>query len=171
MYVCMYVGMTRQKFFLANQAIWLSVNECFDQLFVEYHEMLFAKTPVNIFALQFKAVLELWFPDNADDLWSVVKALQEKTDPPIASLRKTLASSEVCRVLFADQAKKSAFLCYRECAVEKILHLRTSGYTVDACGALWEEMATEVKNLRDTGYTDLELARQVTVVHFAKKKR
>ena len=96
-------------------------------------------------------------------------AVCKKHDPPIGALRRILHSCELCRVLFACQAKRSAFLQYRDSVKEGLNLLAAKGYTVANCTRLCNAMTRQVVDLRALGYTEVEPSATVECTHFTQK--
>ena len=134
----------------------------FDFALLQFYESMSSSVEVPNFVSCFGPVLSLW--TKPEDLAYTAEALELKTAPEPARLRRVLASSATSALLFRELGLQVGYTEYLILIKEKLSDLEHMDFSAGETESFRQVLSAETKSLMESGHKSLD--RKVAIVEF-----
>ena len=138
------------------------MKEPFDVALLQYYESMSASVEVPNFVSCFASVLALWITPG--DFANTVEALELNTAPEPTRLRRVLAGSATCALLFRELGLQVAYTEYLVLIKGKLNDLEHLDFAAGETDSFRKVLSAETKTLMESGHKSFD--RKVAVVEF-----
>ena len=142
--------------------LWEVMRDHFDFALLPFYEFMAYSVEVPNFVSCFSSVLELW--TKPEDLRSIAEALELKTAPEPTRLRRVLASSATCALLFRELGLQVGYTEYLILIKEKLNDLEHMDFSLGESESFRKVLSAETKSLMEGGHKSFD--RKVAQVEF-----